>query len=1109
MHDTIGAYEKMNSKKVWKIIVLISCLLSLVVGCGKSDNGTANADGKSFTATGGSFGSENGNESVQSQPSVKSATNSNGNTDGTYTIMMYMIGANLESDSMLGSMHLLQLANAGIDTSKVNIVYYTGGSQIWHAFKTKNNIYGKIGGTIEESNSTTNMGMSSTLSGFINKAYEEYPADHYALILWDHGGGPILAYGEDELYQGDGLSMKELKAAFDATPFGQNERFDWVGLHTCIMGGIEEAQLFSNYSDYMLASEDSLWVGWDFYDFSILNETYNTIDITKKITEGYFNLVKSNGYDVPLTLSLLDLTKCNELTNAMNSLYESMNRDVCSSLDEYKDLLDRRASIKEFAPEEGYDLVDIGSLAKEMESKYPKESGELQKALDDFVVFQKCDETDVNGVEIIFPYSGVTGYFTGDEGILEAYNVDKYSEIALSGIQDDFYKNFVSVMETGEPVNGWQADTTAVEVVRTEEPVSTPKQDISEDIEEVTAEEVAESEDAIGPEPQVHVDPDSTALRDFGDNNVTTENDGYRINLSEEQQDAAIKLSLNIFKESDVDEGCYEKVLLNKLIESDGNGGYKIDYNQDLICLAGGLDNNGSAIEYWPIKQVGNNIRDTKYITMSSALEGPYGAGAWTSPTWVSGYIDKNVSRVNAICYKYFNERAVGKNPADLDKFDYMSYYVYPYTPKSDSNGKVLPYKEWDRNSTLSVYQIPITGMPGVVTGKTGDSYGKYYAQIICTDIYGNEYSTNLLPLKSLSEIEKYSENINGVNCQFNIYDSHADLISIDGNADSFTIPETVNGKTVKYVGDGSTHVIKGEIKSLKVPGSVIVRDSAFAGATSLETVVLEEGVTDISLKEFKDCSNLTSVELPQSLKSIGRFAFSGCAALRELNIPKSVSSIGSGAFEFCSYLKLLKVDSGNQSYKTVEDPDGNLLYSADGKTLVASPGLFRSSYEIPEGTEIIEDFAFSGSYSEEYRNRGDGDETTLIGYGLIEVKFPSSLRVIGDGAFFCCNRFKELNLPENLESIGIQAFGGTDFTGSFLFDKTETYELPKIYLGKDVEWVGQECFGCYKVKEFTVNEDNIVYSAPNGVLMNCVETEEIDVYGNAVGFSDISTVSE
>ena len=65
------------------------------------------------------------------------------------------------------------------------------------------------------------------MTRFLGHSYHNYPADKYALILWDHGRGPMEGVCFDELYtnlgEEDSLSLEELKQALTDSPF-QNLR---------------------------------------------------------------------------------------------------------------------------------------------------------------------------------------------------------------------------------------------------------------------------------------------------------------------------------------------------------------------------------------------------------------------------------------------------------------------------------------------------------------------------------------------------------------------------------------------------------------------------------------------------------------------------------------------------------------------------------------------------------------------------------------------------------------------------------------------------------------------------------------------------------------------
>ena len=139
-----------------------------------------------------------------------------------------------------------------------------------------------------------------------------------------------------------------------------------------------------------------------------------------------------------------------------------------------------------------------------------------------------------------------------------------------------------------------------------------------------------------------------------------------------------------------------------------------------------------------------------------------------------------------------------------------------------------------------------------------------------------------------------------------------------------------------------------------------------FNGCTSLKTVTISEGATEITSKAFKGCTSLTSITIPNSVTCIGNQAFEGCSSLVNITIPDSVTSIGYNAFEYCSSL---------------------------------------TSINIPEGVTSIRDYAFYGCSK------------------LTTINIPNSITSIGDSAFENCSSLTSINIPEGVTSIGIQAF--------------------------------------------------------------------------------------
>ncbi|MBQ6428917.1 MAG: hypothetical protein IJK03_09085, partial [Oscillospiraceae bacterium] len=60
-----------------------------------------------------------------------------------------------------------------------------------------------------------------------------FPAENYALIIWDHGSGAIGGVCQDETTR-DSLSLTELRTAMRNSPF-VGEKLCWLGFDACLM----------------------------------------------------------------------------------------------------------------------------------------------------------------------------------------------------------------------------------------------------------------------------------------------------------------------------------------------------------------------------------------------------------------------------------------------------------------------------------------------------------------------------------------------------------------------------------------------------------------------------------------------------------------------------------------------------------------------------------------------------------------------------------------------------------------------------------------------------------------------------------------------------------
>ena len=149
--------------------------------------------------------------------------------------------------------------------------------------------------------------------------------------------------------------------------------------------------------------------------------------------------------------------------------------------------------------------------------------------------------------------------------------------------------------------------------------------------------------------------------------------------------------------------------------------------------------------------------------------------------------------------------------------------------------------------------------------------------------------------------------------------------------------------------------------------------------------------------------SSLRELFVSDAVVSIGSFAFNYCSSLETLYIPESVESIGYMAFEHCDSLLNIVVSDKSPHFKSVD----GILFSHDGTRLIKyTAGQNVSSYSIPNGVLIIEDYAFENAKQ------------------LTEVVLSDSVEEIGHSAFIHCENLRNIQLGNSLKRIGGQAFG-------------------------------------------------------------------------------------
>ncbi len=223
----------------------------------------------------------------------------------------------------------------------------------------------------------------------------------------------------------------------------------------------------------------------------------------------------------------------------------------------------------------------------------------------------------------------------------------------------------------------------------------------------------------------------------------------------------------------------------------------------------------------------------------------------------------------------------------------------------------------------------------------------------------------------------------------------------------------------------------------------------------------------DVTSVEYWRYGKEVSLSLPSSILSIDLCAIESDIAT--LTLSSSVTSVTQSSLN-SSYgnarIAAYAVASGNTSYSS----EAGVLFNVDKTTLIYYP--HRKSdvvYELPSTVKSIGDYAFYDVDKIEKVVLPSG--LTTIGYyafsscnNLTNCAFPESLTDIKDYAFEGCKLAFDNNtlvLPSSLSNIGQRAF-----FDAFLNNSSYTVEFPST-LGQDVAhvYVGSYAFNCSVIR--------------------------------------------
>ena len=366
------------------------------------------------------------------------------------TLMVYMCGSNLESGHGCATRDLREMMRCGFPEEDVNLVVMIGGSSSWALHPDlKDTMILEIGNgsqRIVREAAQQNMGESETLTDLLVFGRENYPAERYALILWNHGGGPMEGACWDQLFSLDNLSLDEITEGIRQADYP--EKLSWIGFDACLMSSLEVATALSPYAEYMIASQETEpSYGWNYAFLKDISADETGADTGKRIVDLYFE-GHEDSKDV-LTMACLDLSKASEAADALDNYFSTLSGRIDEHL--FSLLSGVRMHATGFGKgvrgteETGYDLVD----AVELVSRLGEESGSAadpEQKLKEMVVYSRSNEEGVNGISLYHPY-------TNKEGYLEKWSA-VYENLGFCPGYTQYIHVFGAIL-TGESITEW------------------------------------------------------------------------------------------------------------------------------------------------------------------------------------------------------------------------------------------------------------------------------------------------------------------------------------------------------------------------------------------------------------------------------------------------------------------------------------------------------------------------------------------------------------------------------------------------------------------------------------------------------------------------------
>mmetsp|Transcript_9074 Transcript_9074/g.21567 ORF Transcript_9074/g.21567 Transcript_9074/m.21567 type:complete len:672 (+) Transcript_9074:62-2077(+) len=352
---------------------------------------------------------------------------------------------------------------------------------------------------------------------------------------------------------------------------------------------------------------------------------------------------------------------------------------------------------------------------------------------------------------------------------------------------------------------------------------------------------------------------------------------------------------------------------------------------------------------------------------------------------------------------------------------------------------------------------------------------------------------------------------------------------SLEAEAEEPSVFVYTNGQPRSDIPRDVTHV-----RIVDSSATTTLQECAFQNCTSLVEVQLNHliGLQTIGRRAFENCICLQSISLPASvetlkdssfawcrslatvhylnkgLRCIGKSAFEG-AGLTSITVPSTVETIGDRAFDGCHLVTTIQLADSN---------NGGILRHIGMRAFASCARL--TEVRIPSTIETLDNGAFAWCKSLctihlPHGLRQISDNLLERCLALQHISLPSTVETIGNRAFEYCTALSEINLPERLKVIGFRSFAGCSALESVLFPSScslvsigdaafaECHMLTDVQLPDGLTSLGGFAFAeCHSLRH--ANVPSTVRGIETGTFQGCFSLTEVELVEGLEVIGDI-----